>query len=158
MTKIVDELFKLAKIENLSQKEISKRSGLAEETLSRAKRHGNMNAENIEKIADALGYEIVLKKIRYPVLLTSCSAWSSPSLRNHLSRLAARLAYASFKDLLDLSLIHGVSKVEETMEKIRHEITVRRYDFQKSMLNNIKKALTPEDPDICATTETTKKT
>jgi len=141
MKSIVNQIFDIAKIENKSLKTISEASGVSVESLSRVKKRGRMTTDSIEKIACALGYEVQLRKVTLPRLCTSGSAWSSPSSRNEPRMLAARLSNSSFQDLVELCLINGVSNVESTMDKIKSEIPKKRYELQRSMLNNIKHAL-----------------
>ncbi|WP_292802639.1 hypothetical protein [Methylotenera sp.] len=100
-----------------------------------------MTTDSVEKIVNALGYEVHLKKVALPKLTTSGSAWSSPSERNHPKLLAARLSNASFKDLVELCFNNGAPEVESALDKIKSEIPEKRYRVQRDMLNNIKRAI-----------------
>ena len=140
MSAIVNTLIEVAAKQGMSQKELAKQAHMTEENLSRMKRRGG-NLDSIERIATVLGYSIAaVKQSPFPRLDHGLSVWSAPSKKNDRAMLYARLANASFKDLLMLADLHGIDTVEESLEMIRPEIKEARYRLQKDMLNNIKAA------------------
>lgn len=74
-------------------------------------------------------------------LTSASSVWSSPGKRDHVSRLPARLANASFLDLIELCRLHGPGIVSTTLEDIRSEIPAIQYRIEREMLDNIKMGL-----------------
>lgn len=137
--KIINELIDIASACGMTQKELAVKAGLNEESLSRMKKRGNGNLASVERVAEALGYKLaVVKKPVFPRLDHAASVWSSPKRKDDISMLHARLAQASFLDLMTLAGLHGVDVVEEHLERVRPEIREARYRIQKEMLNNIK--------------------
>ena len=63
MLNITHHTFNLAKEDGFSQKSISIATGISEESLSRAKKRGSMSTGSLERIAQAIGYQIVLEKL-----------------------------------------------------------------------------------------------
>lgn len=137
--KIITDLFNIASSSGMTQKELAAKAGLNEENLSRMKKRGNGNVDSLVRMADVLGYTLIaVKKPSYPRIDHAASVWSSPSRRNDLSMLYARLTNASFLDLMTLADLHGINVVEEHLDTLRPEMREARYQLQKEMLNNIK--------------------
>lgn len=138
---IINELITIASSRGITQKELAAKAGLNEENLSRMKKRGNGNIASVDRMAEVLGYKLAaVKKSPFPRLDHAASVWSSPKSKDDISMLYARLANASFKDLMTLADLHGIDVVEEHLDKIRSEMRQARYRLQKEMLNNIKAA------------------
>ena len=72
-----------------------------------------------------------------PRFANAASVWSSPSQKNSLKLLPARLSNASFLDLMELLRIHGIDEVEKSLDAIAPELNKKQYLMQKQMLGNI---------------------
>lgn len=140
---IINELINIASSRGMTQKELAAQAGINAQNLSRMKKRGNGNIESIIRMAEVLGYTLsVVKKSSFPRLDHAASVWSSPQKKDDISMLCARLANASFLDLMTLADLHGIDVVEEHLDRIRPEMREARYRIQKEMLNNIKIAYT----------------
>lgn len=140
MSNIVNQILASAGRQGTTQKELAEKTGIAEESISRMK-HRDPKLDTVERMAAALGYTLgLIKTSPFPRLDNALSVWSSPSRKNDLKLLHARLANASFKDLLVLTELHGIETVELSLDAIKPEIRESRYKLQKDMLNNIKVA------------------
>lgn len=146
---VVNDLFLIIEASDSRQKDIAQKANLTGESFSRAKKRGSMNVSTLEKLADVIGYDVALVKRepsaktrktpakKFPSLSHASVMWSSASNKDERKALPARLTNASFKDLIDLVVLHGEDAVEETLELVRPEIADRRYHLQRDMLTNI---------------------
>lgn len=74
---------------------------------------------------------------KFPILRHDCAAWSSPSRRNSIDLIYARVMRASFLDLFELVNLHGYQTVLSAMEEVKSEMNPKQYSMQISMLESI---------------------
>lgn len=59
-THLLTQIIELAKRKGLKQKDLAERAGLSAETLSRAKKSGDMHLSNLQKLANIVGLQLCL--------------------------------------------------------------------------------------------------
>ena len=59
-TQLLAQIIRQAKAMGLKQKDLAERAGLSAETLSRAKKAGDMHASSLEKLASIVGLKLCL--------------------------------------------------------------------------------------------------
>ncbi|MDH5425709.1 MAG: helix-turn-helix transcriptional regulator [Gammaproteobacteria bacterium] len=57
---LLNEIIELSKAKGMKQKELAERAGLSAETLSRAKRSGDMRLSSLIRLADTVGLKLKL--------------------------------------------------------------------------------------------------
>lgn len=141
---VVNNLFSIIDSSDVRQKDVARKANLTSESFSRAKKRGSMNVSTLEKLADVIGYDVALvkrespiKSKQLPIMSHAAVMWSSARNKDERSALPARLTNASFKDLIDLVVLHGGDAVKETLELVKPEIAEKRYALQRDMLTNI---------------------
>ena len=59
-THLLAQIIELAKRKGLKQKDLAERAGLSAETLSRAKKSGDMHLSSLQKLANIVGLKLCL--------------------------------------------------------------------------------------------------
>ena len=59
-TQLLSQIIELARQQGLKQKDLAERAGLSAETLSRAKKAGDMHLSSLEKLATIVGLSLCL--------------------------------------------------------------------------------------------------
>lgn len=60
INELLNEIIELAKRKGLKQKQLAERAGLSAETLSRAKKSGDMHLSSLVKLAEIVGLKLTL--------------------------------------------------------------------------------------------------
>ncbi|NOQ89549.1 MAG: helix-turn-helix domain-containing protein [Gammaproteobacteria bacterium] len=57
---IINEIIKMAKIQNISQGELASRAGIRQETLSRARKNSTLRFSTVQQLAQIVGLQLKL--------------------------------------------------------------------------------------------------
>ena len=60
VSNLLNEIIELSKSKGMKQKELAQRSGLSAETLSRAKKSGDMHLSSLIRLAETVGLKLQL--------------------------------------------------------------------------------------------------
>lgn len=127
---LITEIIDFAHAQGISQKSLAARAGIAEETVSRAKKRGTAHLNVAESLAHAAGTKIGLVtpatarsrrcamsfRDRYRVAL----AWSNMSVSND-TLVRRALVNPRFQVLLDAALEFGVDAVAAEWDRLKAE-------------------------------------
>lgn len=141
MQNLVEQVLAQAKDAGFSQKDLAQKIGITAEALTRGKKRGSISLATLQHAANIAGLDFrVVPKPSAIHLAPASVMWSNRAARNDPSKLPARLANASFADLIELCRLHGIERVEKTLEAIQSELKPGQYRLERAMLNNVIKA------------------
>lgn len=114
----------------LTKRELAQRAGVRPELISRLNSQKSCDTGTLQKLADALGLEIVLQpKAAAPALskaqrlgLSLPLDWSNPEIPD-IALIRKSIEYANLADLTRLALEFGVERLEAEMQKMPSTLT-----------------------------------
>ncbi len=167
MTNLLSEIIEHANRHGVSQKQLATRAGIAEGSLSRAKRKGSLSSNTLEQLAKEAGVKLVAIPLDGRVIETNqratkgdlnaldnrssgeasfkdkhrLLAWSNPSAPVDVL-LRKALVRPDFAVLLDAATELGVERLEEQWSLLQKESspeTIRTAPVTNRMLRHIRR-------------------
>lgn len=133
---LFEQILLQAKSVGLNQKELADRAGVRQETLSRAKKRGTVDATTLEKLANVLHADFSLNQrgLRDPKWML---AWSNPSINDDVLIRKALLT-ARFSTILQACLEFGISRVTTQWQMVSGEVA-HSTGLVNDILSNIRR-------------------
>jgi transcriptional regulator with XRE-family HTH domain len=143
-TSLLDSLHQHLINSPLTKREIAQRAGLRPEMLSRLDSQRSCETHTLEKLADALGLEIVFQPKRPAVAPSKAQRlglslpfdWSNPEISD-IALIRKVLEYGNLADLTRLALEFGITTLETEAERMPATLT----RAAQHVLPNIRHAL-----------------